>query len=114
MQIDYLDIGKRIRAERTKQGITQEKLAEMIDVGVTHVSHIETGNTIPSMKIFIAIVNVLNVSTDELLRGHIIKSKHVFEGEIAENIKDCSDYEMRIIADMVKSLKSSLRGTSKK
>ena len=36
MQIDYLDIGARIRAERKKQNISQEKLAEMVDVGTTH------------------------------------------------------------------------------
>jgi len=114
MQIDYLDIGGRIRAERKKQGIPQEKLAEMVDVGTTHISHIETGNTIPSLKTFIAIVNVLNLSADELLRGHIAKSKHVYEVEITEILKDCSDEEARIAADMVKALKESLRHSSGK
>lgn len=109
MQIDYSDIGGRIRAARLKQNISQEKLAEMVGVGTTHISHIETGNTIPSIKTFIAIINALSLSADELLRNHIVKAKHVFEGEIAEILQDCDDEEMRIIADMVKVLKSSLR-----
>lgn len=109
MQIDYLDIGSRIRAERTKQNISQEKLAEMVGVGTTHISHIETGNTIPSIKTFIAIINALNISSDELLRNHIYKAKHILEGEMAEIIKDCTDDESRIIADTVKTLKTSLR-----
>ena len=109
MQIDYLDIGARIRAERKKQNISQEKLAEMVDVGTTHISHIETGNTIPSIKTFIAIINALNLSSDELLRNHIQKAKHIFEGEIADVLKDCTDEEARIITDIAKALKISLR-----
>jgi transcriptional regulator with XRE-family HTH domain len=114
MQIDYMDIGGRVRAERTRQSISQEKLAEMVGVGTTHISHIETGNTVPSIRTFIAIVNALNLSSDELLRNHIIKAKHVLEGEMAEIVEDCSDDEARIIADTVKTLKSSLRRNFKK
>lgn len=109
MQIDYLDIGNRIRTERLKRDISQERLAEMAGVGTTHISHIETGNTVPSIKAFIAIVNALELSADELLRGHILKSKHIYESELAEIIQDCNDEEARIIADMAKALKISLR-----
>jgi transcriptional regulator with XRE-family HTH domain len=113
MQVDYLDIGGRIRAERILRDITQEKLAEMVGVGTTHISHIETGNTIPSIKVFIAIINALNLSSDELLRNHIQKAKHIFEGELAEILKDCTDNEARIIADTAKALKISLRRSRK-
>ena len=109
MQIDYLDIGSRIRTHRTKQSISQEKLAEMVGVGTTHISHIETGNTVPSIKTFIAIINALNLSSDELLRNHIEKAKHIFYDELADAIKDCDDEETRIITDTVKALKTSLR-----
>lgn len=114
MQIDYLDIGGRIRAERTKQNISQEKLAEMVGCGTTHISHIETGNTIPSLKTFISIINALRISSDELLRNHMDKVKHVLEGEVAELIRDCDDGEARIITDTLKALKASLRSNNKK
>ena len=114
MEIDYLDIGRRIRAERKKQNISQEKLAEMADCGTTHISHIETGNTIASMKVFIAIVNALNLSADELLRNHVSKVKHILHGELAEIVEDCNDEETRIIADTAKALKISLRSNIKK
>jgi len=109
MKINYLEIGKRIRTVRLAKGMTQEKLAELVEVGTTHISHIETGNTIPSMKIFIAIVNALNASADELLCDNIINSKDVFQHEITQTITDCDEKETRIIADMVKALKESLR-----
>ena len=113
MQINYLDIGARIRAGRTKQNLSQEKLAELVGVGTTHISHIETGNTVPSVKTFIGIINALELSCDELLRNHVYKSKHVFEGELAEAMKDCSAYEARIITDIVIALKTSLRHNTK-
>jgi transcriptional regulator with XRE-family HTH domain len=109
MHIDYQDIGTRIRAERIRQNVSQEKLAEMAGVGTTHISHIETGNTVPSIKTFIAIINALNLSSDELLRNQIHKVKHVLDGEMAVLLEDCNDEESRIITDTAKALKKSLR-----
>lgn len=65
---DCKNLGKRMREIRTEKNITQERLGELIDVGTTHVSHIETGNTMPSMKTFVRIINALECSADELLR----------------------------------------------
>ena len=98
--VDYLDIGKRIRKTRTAKGITQEK---------PHVSHIETGNTIPSLKTFIAIVNALEVSPDELLCGNIDHSAYVFQNEISKITADCSPKEIRVIAETITSMKASMR-----
>jgi transcriptional regulator with XRE-family HTH domain len=109
MNVNYLEIGQRIRAARQKHGITQEKLAEMVEAGTTHISHIETGNTIPSLKMFIAILNSLNVSADELLCDNLNKSKAVYQSEITEIIEDCSEKEIRVIAETVKSMKTALR-----
>lgn len=111
MAVDYTDIGKRIRAVRLERGLTQEQLAERIATGTTHVSHIETGNTIPSLKTFLAIVNALDVSADELLCGNIEKSGAVFQGKMAEILSDCSEKELRVIAETVESLKKALRST---
>jgi transcriptional regulator with XRE-family HTH domain len=109
MDNEFLDVGKRIRAERKKQNISQEQLAEMVGCGTTHISHIETGNSTPSINLFIQIINALNVSSDEMLRNRIKKAKHILDGELAEIVKDCNDDETRIIADTAKALKASLR-----
>ena len=64
---DCANIGPRIRAARSRQRLTQEKLGRLIGVGTTHISHIETGSTLPSMETFVKILNVLDCSADELL-----------------------------------------------
>ena len=48
--VDYADIGKSIRACRLAKGMTQEQLANEVGVVVMHISHIETGNSVPSLK----------------------------------------------------------------
>lgn len=107
--IDYEMIGKRIRGKRLEKKMTQEKLAELTDVGVTHISHIETNNTIPSIKTFVAILNALGISADELLCDSLDNAAHVYRGKIAEEIEDMSEEEIRIVTDMIIALKASLR-----
>ena len=107
--INYRTIGTKIRARRQKCGISQEKLAEQCGVGTTHISHIETGNCIPSLKVFIAIVNALSCSVDELLSDELVNASHVHNAELAALVQDCDSHELMVIKDTVRALKASLR-----
>jgi transcriptional regulator with XRE-family HTH domain len=109
MNIDYASIGKVLREKRKGKKFSQEKVAEMADVGVTHISHIESGSTIPSLKTFIAILNSLDASADEVLRGSLRKSKYVLDGELAETMASCHTDESVIISDTIRALQSSLK-----
>ena len=104
--VDYADIGKRIRACRLAKGMTQEQLANEVGVVVTHISHIETGNSVPSLKTLIDIINALDCSADELLCIEIKKAKPVFDSWMTEQLADCSADEAKIIKETVVSLKN--------
>ena len=99
--VDYADIGKRIRACRLAKGMTQEQLANEVGVVVTHISHIETGNSVPSLKTLIDIINALDCSADELLCIEIKKAKPVFDSWMTEQLADCSSDEAKIINDLM-------------
>ncbi|MBE5851244.1 MAG: helix-turn-helix transcriptional regulator [Lachnospiraceae bacterium] len=107
--IDYKTIGGKIRKRRVDAGLSQERLAELCDVGTTHISHIETGNCVPSLKTFIAILNSLSCSADELLCDELENAKHTYSKEISLILDDCSSKEMMVLTDTLSSLKSSLR-----
>ena len=109
MDLNYCDIGLRIKNERHKQNLSQERLAELAELSITHTSHIETGNTKVSLPTLVKIANALSVTLDDLVCESIIKAKDVFEDEITQEAKDCDDYEIRIIADTLKALKATLR-----
>lgn len=107
--IDYKSIGAQIRAVRLAKKLTQEQLAEAAGVGVTHISHIETGNSIPSLQVMIDIINALNCSADELLCMEIRQARPLLDSWLSELVADCDDTEVKLITDMVVSLKASLR-----
>lgn len=50
MEINYAEIGQRICKARLAAKVIQEQLAERVGVGTTHISHIETGNNVPSQS----------------------------------------------------------------
>lgn len=107
--IDYSSIGKKVKQARLKNKITQEQLAEAVGVGVTHISHLETGSGTVSLKVFIAIVNYLNCSVDELLYKEIKTARPIVNNWLTELVADCDQSEMKIIADTITTLKQTLR-----
>ena len=109
MAIDYKDIGQRIKAKRIEKGLTQEKLSEAIGIGPSHMSHIESGSTVPSFEVFISILNALDCSSDELLCREIHAAKDHRDNWQTELIDDCDPTEAKIISDALIALKATLR-----
>ena len=64
-----IEIGNRIYTAREKCDYTQEQLAELLDVGVQHISNIERGVAGISLTTLKRACEVLNVSADYLLLG---------------------------------------------
>lgn len=107
--IDYASIGQKVKQIRQRKGVTQEQLAEAVGVGVTHISHLETGSGTVSLKVFLAIVNYLECSADEILCKEINAARPIVDNWLAELVADCDPTEVKIIADTVVTLKKSLR-----
>lgn len=107
--IDYISIGQKIKQIRLSKKITQEQLADAVGVGVTHISHLETGSGTVSLKVFLSIVNCLECSADEILCKEIATARPIVDSWLAELVADCDQTEIKIIADTVAMLKLSLR-----
>lgn len=107
--IDYASIGIKIKNARIQKNITQEKLAEAVGVGVTHISHLETGSGTVSLKVFIAIANYLDCSVDELLCKELNNARPHVNNWLVDLVEDCDTTEIKIISDTVTALKHSLR-----
>lgn len=106
--MDYYEIGQRIRKFRKACNFSQEELAEMVGISVTHMSHIETGNTKLSLPVFVDIANALSVQTDELLHDEAKSTKTSMKKEIADILDSCSPHDLCIISDILKSVKTAL------
>lgn len=69
MRIDKRDMGRRVKTARLKRELTQEDLAAVIGITPTHISHIENGKGGGSLDTFIAIMNTLDLTPNELFCG---------------------------------------------
>lgn len=107
--IDYASIGQKVKMIRQSKGVSQEELAEAVGVGVTHISHLETGSGTVSLKVFLAIVNYLECSADELLCKEIVAARPIVDNWLVDLVADCDPTEIKIIADTVTTLKQTLR-----
>ena len=65
--MDLKSIGKKIKEQRIRKNISQEKLAEFIDVTPSYISNLESGNRIASLHTMLEIVNKLELSFDYLM-----------------------------------------------
>lgn len=65
--MDYIAIGRRIRALRKERRMTQERLAEQIERSVSFVGHIERGSRKMSIETLLAIADALEASIDTIL-----------------------------------------------
>ncbi|MBD5401506.1 helix-turn-helix transcriptional regulator [bacterium] len=61
-------LGRNICAERNRLGISQEGLAEQINISDKHISKIENGHTNPKITTIIAIMDALNLPFDALYK----------------------------------------------
>ena len=64
MKMNYEALGRKIKEVRRKQNMTQEYLAEKVDLSVSHISNIETAKTKVSLPTLVEISNALGVSVD--------------------------------------------------
>ena len=109
MSTNYYALGQRIRTIRRKRGLTQQKLAEQIPCSATYMSYVENGNNRMSLDMFICVANELKVSADVLLFDSLENTVSVSNHEFAAVLSDCSEYETRILLDIVRSAKKSMR-----
>ncbi len=109
MILDYNALGARIKKIRKEKGISQAKLAEAVHYSPPYISYIETGKKHPGLDVFVLIANQLKVSADELLVDSIENIATVCNHEFESLTADCSEYEMRVLIDMLKATKESLR-----
>ncbi|MBO5100235.1 MAG: helix-turn-helix transcriptional regulator [Treponema sp.] len=100
--MNYKEIGTRIRKYRKLKNISQEELAEKIDISTTHMSHIETGSTKLSLQVLVDIAQILEVSTDALIFDKTSKLKIQ---KIETILSDCNENEIAFITKIVETSK---------
>ena len=76
MEVDFKLIGERMKKARNELGLTQEKLAEAIEVSVRLISDIEQDRAKPSYEILIKICNIFNIGINQIFSKYLNKTEN--------------------------------------
>ena len=101
-------LGKRIRESRIKKGYTQKNLADRAGIGIVYLSEIERGIKMPSLTIFIKIINALEVSADYVLRDELPSGKEYICMEITEKLLILTPGQRKIASDILNAYLNNL------
>ena len=102
--IDYKELGKRIRAERRKQDLTQEKLAEMANISDSFMGHIERGGRTLSIETLPTLANALNLSIEYIICGEFNYQPDMLPTEILDALNRMSGNQRKVFLNMMKTL----------
>ena len=103
--MDQKKIGSFLRELRKEQRITQEDLAEKLNVSSRTISRWETGSNMPDISLLIEIADFFDVSIPEIISGER-KSEKMDEEvkEVAEKLSDYADAEKVNIIKEIRKL----------
>ena len=107
--MDQKAIGKRIKSAREKKGLTQEQLAEQVNLSPMHISVIERGNKLPRLETLINIANVLDVSADIMLQDVVNNQIKLHTSEASNLIAQLSREDQRRVLAALHSFVESTK-----
>jgi len=105
------EIGKRIQRFRKKKGLTQEQLAEMINMSPNHLSAIERGVYGVKLDTFVEIMNCIDCTADDLFAGVMKCGYKAKASRLSDEMSELSMEEQQKIFDVVETM---IKSTKKK
>lgn len=92
------NLGKNIQKYRKLNSITQERLAELIEVEINSISSIERGKYFPSSDNLVKISEALNVSLSDLFTFNSGDTCQDYEREIKKNLSLLKNNQVKLSA----------------
>ena len=97
-------IGKRIQEYRKKKGLTQEQLAEKIEISPHYLSALERGIYNIKLDTLVAILNTLECSADEIFCDVVVKTFVATANQLSERIKKLPFEEQKKIYAVIDTM----------
>lgn len=94
-----MDIGKKLKSARNNNHLTQEKVAELMQVSRQTISNWENGKSYPDVISIITLSDLYQVSLDVLLKGDLEMMQHLEES--TDIVKSNKKLILAIILEMI-------------
>lgn len=102
-------LGDTIRQARMDNKMTQEQLAEAINISPTHMKHIESEHRKPSVDVLFSLADVLSFSMDAMLMETQSTDHAKRVNEINLLMNKCTDEELDIFLAALRELMKQKR-----
>ena len=102
MGLDYTIIGERLKKARLAKHLTQEQLAEELDVSVAFLSRAERGDVKINLSRISQLCDILNISISSVLTGTVSNSKDYLLEDFSNLLKNCPPEKLKLIYDVAK------------
>ena len=98
--------GKNVKIERIKKDLTQEQLAEAVDISQRALSAIERGENFVTSETIDKLLKILNTTSEELFALNHLKSQEELLEEINKNITKIAQnpQKLEIVYNITRSL----------
>ena len=107
--MDQQKTGRFLKELRKAKNLTQEQLAERLDISRRTVSRWETGNNMPDISLLVELAEFYNVSIPEIIDGE--RKSETMEREVKEVAEKMSDYAGTEKETLIKNIRNlSLMG----
>lgn len=107
MAIDYSLIGERLKKARLSKKLTQEQLAEKMEVSVAFLSRVERGSSHINLNRLTEICSILGVSEGYILSGVTSNSKNYLDDDFKSILSKCSSEKQKLIYNIAKTIAES-------
>ena len=106
MSIDYKLIGSRIKTKRKMTLLTQEKMAELLNVSVGYVSQVERGYAKPNLEMLASISKILDCDISELVSNIIVEKNIFLNNELNLILYSMNSRQKQIMLDIAEIIKN--------
>lgn len=97
MEKELRSLGKRIAALRNMRGLTQEKLAEMVQRSPNHISKLEIAGTNPSFELLVQLARALDIELYELFNFNEYSSAEIGKIELKKLLNSSEDEKINLL-----------------
>ena len=97
-------LGKQIANLRSKKGLTQEKLAELVNYSPNHISKLESARTNPSFELLVNIAKALDIELKELFNFDEFENINYIKQEFNKLLKSTDTKKITSLYKIYKTL----------
>ena len=102
---NFARIGRKIKEIRISKNLTQEYVATIADVNVSHISNIENNRVKISLPTLVNVCNALDTTVDYILADEYKNPSSVIEQEILREVHSCTAETQEQILKIIRALK---------